>query len=346
MNAQVAVSGMPDALPTGWETSAYWLSAIREARAEPNDVLANLEITHLHSVLSRALARVLAADAGPNFHTWAVWGSRKAGVTIRQEDLDTAIRDATHVSGIVGAAVGGAAGAIVRDWLGAGPQALAAALGAALGALCGGLTGRAIAVWSRGAASRLVLEGNRTVLEDIGAQTARFIEAFASVSGGDGAALERFLSGLRPGPTETGGQDRLAAAFRQYHAARAAGDPALRRQAMVAANQQIVYHEHVRLTPYIRGAMPFIVRRCATQRLMTFEVGERVLTVGADVPGGYAGTAARDWADIRDRMRYVFALFDEFHDDPVVWSAPFPAAETAAIAAGRLPSRYATTPTI
>jgi hypothetical protein len=110
---------------------------------------------------------------------------------------------------------------------------------------------------------------------------------------------------------------------------------------MVAANQQIVYHEHIRLEPYIRGAMPFIVRRCATERLMTYEVGERVLAVAEDVPGGHRGTAARDWADIRDRMRYVFALFAEFHADPVVFSAPFPAEEMAEIATGRLPARYA-----
>jgi hypothetical protein len=59
-----------------------------------------------------------------------------------------------------------------------------------------------------------------------------------------------------------------------------------------------------------------------------------------DVPGGNEGTAACDWADIRDRMRYVFALFDAFHDDPVVWSAPFPADEAEQSAFGRLPERY------
>jgi hypothetical protein len=337
MSTQVAGGRQAEPLPSGWDSSGFWQEAIREARAERSAVLANLKITRLHEVLSRALARVLSPAGGPNFHTWAVWGSRKAGVTIRQEDLDSAIRDAIHVAGIVGGAVGGAAGVIARDWIGVGPAALGAAVGGATGSLCGGLAGRAIAVWSRGAASRLVLEGNRTVLEDIGTQTARFIEAFAKPGAGD---LERFLAGLRPGPTESGGQERLAAAFRHYHAARGGGDVQARRRAMVAANQQIVYHEHVRLEPYIRGAMPFIVRRCATRRLMTFEVGPRVLTVGQDVPGANEGTAARDWADIRDRMRYVFALFDEFHDDPVVWSAPFPEDESEKIAAGRLPERY------
>jgi hypothetical protein len=89
--------------------------------------------------------------------------------------------------------------------------------------------------------------------------------------------------------------------------------------------------------------MPFIVRRCATQRLMTYEVGDHVLTVGEDVPGG-AGTAARNWADIRDRMRYVYALFDRFHEDPEVAAAPFPPEEMATIASGRRPPHFAAVP--
>ena len=48
------------------------------------------------------LQAVTGPDAGANFHTWAVWGSRKAGVTIRQEDLGEALKNATVVSGIVG----------------------------------------------------------------------------------------------------------------------------------------------------------------------------------------------------------------------------------------------------
>jgi|KBSSwiStaDraftv2_1062776.scaffolds.fasta_scaffold00021_120 hypothetical protein len=324
-----------ETLPDGWTTAAPWLAAIRAARAEPDIVLANLEITRLHHLLSLAMAETLGPDAGPNFHTWAVWGSRKAGVTIRQEDLDEAVGNATRVAGAVGAAIGAAVGLSCNYLLCAGRPLLAGLIGAVAGALCGGPAGRAIAIWSRRKAAAVVLEGNRTVLEDIGAQTARFLEAVST-----GTGLSPFLAGLRPGPIETGGQDRLAAAFRLYDEARLSRDPGTRRRAMVEANQQVVYHEHVRLDPYIRKAMPFIVRRCATQRLMTYEVGDHVLTVGDDVPGG-AGTAARDWSDIRDRMRYVFALFDRFHGDAEVFDPPFPAAEMAAIASGRRPPRFA-----
>jgi hypothetical protein len=256
-------------------------------------------------------------------------------VTIRQDDLDIAVGDAIRVAGVVGLLAGNGIGLSLNHLAGTGLPIPAAVVGAAAGAVSGGLAGKALAVWSRGRAAALVLEGNRTVLEDIGAQTARYLETVSR-----GAGLEAFLAGLRPGPSEEGGQDRLRAAFLLYDEARRATHTAARRRAMVEANQLIVYHEHVRLDPYIRRAMPFIVRRCATQRLMTYEVGDRVLTVGEDVPGGH-GTAARDWSDIRDRMRYVFALFDRFHEDAEVFDPPFPEAEMAAIAAGRKPQRFA-----
>jgi hypothetical protein len=56
---------------------------------------------------------------------------------------------------------------------------------------------------------------------------------------------------------------------------------------------------------------------------MTFEIGQRVLAVGEDVPGTQTPTAARDWAKIEERMRYVFALFHEFHNTPEVFCRPY-----------------------
>jgi len=57
---------------------------------------------------------------------------------------------------------------------------------------------------------------------------------------------------------------------------------------------------------------------------MTYEIGERVLTVGEDLPGISVSTAARNWTRIEDRMRYVFALFRKFHNAPEVFSMPYP----------------------
>jgi hypothetical protein len=308
-------------------TADRWVHAIQNACAEPDPVRSNRRITELHYGLSEALVEVMGRDGGPNFHSWAVWGSRKAGVTIRQEDLGDAIDNATKTAGVVGGVLGVATGLFLQGWLDWMPNYIAAALGAGIGIVVGGFTGRRIAIWSREQAAKLVLEGNRIVIQDIGAQSARFLELLEN--GATEAARTEFFAGLVPGPTETHGQDRLTTAFHSYLAAFDSVDLETKRAAMIAGNCEIVYHEHIRLEPYIRRAMPFIVRRCATQKLMTYEVGDRILTVGTDLPGVSTPTAATNWANIEQRMRYVFALFREFHAAPEVFSTPFADMDTA-----------------
>jgi hypothetical protein len=278
-------------------------------------------ITSVHYLLSEALADRLGREGGPNFHTWAVWGSRKAGVTIRQEDLDSAIRNATVTAGLVGSVVGAATGILTGRLLRLGSNLVTASVGTGLGMIAGGCTGRLIAIWSREQAAKLVLEGNRTVLADIGEQSARFLELLESRAPSDGRRA--FFAGLRLGPSEEHGQDRLAFAFRSYLTAFDSTDLQTKREAMIAGNCEIVYHEHIRLEPYIRGAMPFIIRRCATQRLMAYEIGDKILRVGEDVPGIQTPNAAKDWTKIEERMRYVFGLFRQMHGAPEVFSLPF-----------------------
>jgi hypothetical protein len=308
----------------GMTTSENWIRAIEHACAEPDPACCNESITRQHYLLSEALADALGRESGPNFHSWAVWGSRKAGVTIRQEDLESAIRNATVAAGIVGSVIGAVTGVLVGHSVQWTPDYFTAAVGAVVGTLIGGRTGRQIAIWSRGKAAKLILRGNEVVIKDIGEQSARFLELLQN--GATTEAREDFFAGLRPGPTERRGQDRLASAFRSYLTAFDSDDLETKREAMIAANCEIVYHEHIRLEPYIRSAMPFIVRRCATQRLMTYEIGGRVLTVGEDLPG-IPTTAARNWAKIEHRMRYVFALFRKFHNTPEVFSTPYPEME-------------------
>jgi hypothetical protein len=223
-------------------------------------------------------------------------------------------------AGLVGIIIGAAAGVFAGRWLRWTPDYFTAAIGAGIGTLTGAWTGRQIAVWSRVRAAMLVLKGNQIVLQDIGEQSGRFLELLENGATGEGRFA--FFAGLRSGPTERHGQDRLATAFHSYLAALDSSDLETKRAAMIAGNCEIVYHEHIRLEPYIRGAMPFIVRRCATQKLMTYEIGDKVLTVGEDLPGIPTPTAARNWAKIEERMRYVFALFKKFHNDPEVFSAP------------------------
>src|SRR5690349_21671481 len=66
---------------------AWWTDQIDEAITTPDPGLANLRVTVVHYRLSLALRSVLGPDSGANFHTWATWGSKKAGTTIRQEDV-------------------------------------------------------------------------------------------------------------------------------------------------------------------------------------------------------------------------------------------------------------------
>src|SRR5580704_8517356 len=94
-----------------------WMGAIDDACAEPDPARSNRLITKLHYQLSETLADRLGREGGPNFHSWAVWGSRKAGVTIRQEDLASAIRNATITAGIVGLLVGTATGVLLGRWV-------------------------------------------------------------------------------------------------------------------------------------------------------------------------------------------------------------------------------------
>lgn len=301
-------------------TSDCWIRKIEDACCEEDWAASNRAITRLHYGLSEALAEVLGRGSGPNFHTWAVWGSRKAGETIRQQDLDSAIRNATFTAGLVGGLAGALAGVYSGRRLSWTGDKRNAALGAGIGAAVGAWTGREIAIVSRRRAAKVVLDGNRLVLRDIGAQSARFLEMLER--GATSHDRRRFFEGLRPGRTEDGGQDRLASAFASYLQALDASDLREKQEAMIAGNCAAVYHEHIRLEPYIRRAMPWIVRRCATQRMMTYEIGEKSLTVREDVPGCEGPTAARDWTRLRDRMRYVFALFRQFHGEPTVFAAP------------------------
>lgn len=339
MNAPAGVSdpiAAPDALA----------ARLAGALVEPDAARSNREITALHHDLGRALGAVLGGECGANFHSWAVWGSRKAGVTIRQEDLERALLDATVVAGSVGALVG-AGGASALGW-----PALGILGGLLLGLGCGAWAGRALARWSRRRASQLILHGNRTVLEDIGSQTIAYLRA---IHAGAPDAMAAFRASFRPGRTEEGGQDLLAEAFERYESARTERDPARRCEDTYFANCLAVLHEHIRLDPLIRSSMPFIVRKCVTQRLMTYDVGRSVYSVREDAPAfgatpfppeltelrdprvqsflfgerGFGlhldslqGTRARDWTRLEERMRYVFQLFRAKHTDPEVCSLP------------------------
>lgn len=306
---------------------------------EPDPARCNQAITEAHYTLSLTLRGLLGEEAGANFHSWAVWGSKKAGYTIRQEDLDTALVDATRA----GAISGGLTGLSLAHKLGG---RFWYPLGLAVGGVSGALSGRAIARWSRRRASQLVLQGNRLVLDDIGRVTARFCSTFNSSL--KLSALEEFCAEIR--------QPLLRQAFWHYGQAALSEDVQARCQHAYFANLLAILHEHRKLQPYIASSMPFIVKRCVTKRLMRFEIGALSLSVSEDVPplsamrnfpealeslvltelvdflaqwervqGKLDSSRATDWSQIEHRMAYIVGLFRRYHVDPSVVAAPYAA---------------------
>ena len=327
---------------------------IEESINEPAPAVSNKKVTAAHFLLSEALQEFTGKEAGPNFHSWAVWGSKKAGVTIRQEDLDDALKNATNVSGISGFVVGLIVAAIVI-WVFLDVSIfliiLLTLIGGIIGAVCGALVGRAIARYSRSEAARLILEGNQTVLEDIGLKTAEFLNT---------ENFDEFYGEFTKGKTSNGGQNLLREAFKAYGKAAKTEDVKEKREFCIFANCLAILHEHIRLQPYISKSLPFIVKRCVTQRMMSFDVGEVSLSVAKefsalnksyeiveltdehkkrllelmneevptanvsnsifDKAGNYA---ADNWTSIEQRMRFIWELFERFHLEPQVRSKPF-----------------------
>lgn len=345
-----------------WCNAHWWEDRIRAAITTEDPVLCNLRITLAHHELSMSLRDLLGEDTGANFHTWAVWGSKKAGKTIRQEDIP-ALR-------LLAFLLGGVLGALGAALLGGGRSRATRRIAAVLGATVGGGAAYALADRSLDAATRSILGGNITVLEDIGDATARFVCAFYGASGPDPERLEGFLSTLRPGPTEQGGQDLLREAFSHYYLAWQERDPNARHEHMLYANLKAILHEHLRLQPYIAGAMPGPLRGWITSRLLSYQVGMQTLRVDEDIlpwhdpdapttlrhlenphlvsflggpqgwdrtPDSYLGSRATNWAEIRDRMNYISDLFRSRHFDPGLFAPPYTEQQHAKIEAGRVP---------
>jgi hypothetical protein len=345
-----------------WSDGSWWdaqIDAVVQLAAE-DPRLCNLRVTLAHHELACALRRLTGDDSGASFHTWAVWGSKKAGSTIRQEDVRWLRPAAAGLGGLAG---GGATAAARRRRGGGGRTAplIAATLGA--GSLRTG-AGRLLTN-----ASSSILEGNVTVLDDIGRQTARFVSTFWACESRDEDRLTEFSRGLRPGETRNGGQELLRHAYEHYLDASLEDDPERRDEHMLLANLLAILHEHWRLEPYIDASIPPPFRRLVTGHLLRFTAGSHALSVSRDVPGGaklfpktlrtienaeleqflygkegwdrtpdtVRGSAAGDWTEIADRMNFICDLFRTRHADPSLFDPPYSAEQRDLALAGQMP---------
>jgi hypothetical protein len=315
-------AGWPADRTASWGDHTWWTEQIDEVVATADPVLCNLRITVAHEELSRALRRVLGDGVGANFHSWAVWGSKKAGTTIRQEDLPSLRRIAPLRA----------------------------------------LSGR----WRDGATEQ-ILAGNRTVLDDIGRQSARFVSTFHDPGSRAEDRLARFVDEIPAGGAPRAGEPGLAGAYRHWFAAARAEDPDGRDENMLLGNLMAILHEHRRLEPFIDASIPRPLRRVITETLLRFSVGGEVLSVGQDVPapqlesysrtlrtiespeleaflegwdrtpGTVAGSAAADWSRIEDRMNFIVDLFRTRQQDPNLVAPPYTDAQRDLVLAREIP---------
>ena len=335
-----------------WTDETWWRAEIDAAIDGRDPVLSNVRITFAHRQLSLALRQITGPGSGANFHTWAVWGSKKAGRTIRREDVPWLPRATTTLGA-------GATVAVLRR----APRTRLLAAAVTAGAAVNALTHR---VLSRTATQ--IFDGNVTVLDDIGRQTARFVSTFLDPADRTDDELERFLAPLRTGPAHEGGQELLRVAYRHYLEVARTPPSDERDERMLTANLLAILHEHHRLDPYIDAAMPRLLRPLVTRYLLTFSLGPEVMRVsrdvtargtaafpetlrtielpelarlldgpgGADGPGGVDGQAgldrtpdsllgsgARDWTELTDRMNFIVDLFRTRQFDENLFAPPF-----------------------
>ena len=348
------------AQPANWADETWWRAEIDAAIDGRDPVLSNVRITLAHRELSLALREVTGTGSGANFHTWAVWGSKKAGRTIRQEDVPwLPVAGAGLGAALGAAAAASAARSAARSAPGRAPRTRMLAAAVTAGTALNALIHRVLS----GTATQ-IFGGNVTVLDDIGRQTARFVSTFLDPAKRTDAELERFLALLRTGPTDQGGQELLRTAYRHY--LEVARTPASdeRDERMLTANLLAILHEHHRLDPYIDAAMPRSVRPLVTRYLLTFSLGTEVMRVSRDVtargpagfpdtlrtiespelarlldgPGGLDrtpnsldGSGAGDWTTLADRMNFIVDLFRTRQFDENLFAPPFGQSEWDAL---------------
>lgn len=218
---------------------------VERITALTDPVVRNLQITQCYHELSLAVAARTGSHA--NWCTFAVWASKQAGQTIRQEDL---VRT------------------FARLW--------ATSVEASCGGQLTGLTDRSrrireavLASCSFERASAATARGNRKVFEEIAREFARFLATFEHDTVFDAAKISAFCAELKPGDPPDG-QRHLAQAFTSYHQALFESDPKTRAECLLLANITVGLHEQIRLQPDITDALnaPIVDPRELPRRLL------------------------------------------------------------------------------
>ncbi len=299
---------------------------IEAACATEDPRLCNLRVTLGHYDLSLALRDALGADAGANFHTWAVWGSKKAGTTIRREDF-------TGPRGML-------LRTVARPALNRAAREILAGNITVLDDI-GHVTARFVLAFPPGAARDE---------ERLEAFLAELRPGPPSVEGQDllARAFRRYwLAHHEPDPNAKHEHMLLAnlQAILHEHVRLephiAGSIPRPMRNLVTArvldfragAEELQVGRD---LAPASIEGEPDSLRHITNADLSHFLTGPQ----GWDrTPDDLDGSGARDWTDIRDRMNYIVDLFRSRHFDASLFDAPYDERQRAAIEAGRMPER-------
>lgn len=184
-----------------------------------------------------------------------------------------------------------------------------------------------------------VAEGNRLIFEEIGPSFVRLVGAFVKDTDYDRAKLDRFLSALKPGPSDRGGQDTLKGALTAYYEATFERSAKRRAELVLLGSLKVGLHEQIRVDPVIdraldapmevffdraaallprvlrpgvtlaRPALQRQLRQVLTKRMMRYRLPDLELGLGDDVPS-WKGEEA--WPPMLQTLEHpeLRALFD------------------------------------
>jgi hypothetical protein len=233
---------------------------LEQVAALRDPVLRNYMITQRYHDLSIELARAIA---GPNANwcTFASWASKTAGESIRDQEVPPVVLEILRAEQRLHDLLDGVREALGDRVLVSAPDVFDVA---------------------RDTLARVrtqVADGNRKVFAELAPLFARFLACFtptptapaAGAVGGaqlDEAAFARFHAELRPGSTESGGQELLRQGFDAYREATRERDPRQRAQWMLLANGLVGLHEQMRLQSNIAAALNAPVDVVASEGLI------------------------------------------------------------------------------
>jgi len=306
--------------PGQWADQAWWSARIDEAVDDRDPVLSNLRITLVHRELSIALRRLIGDDSGANFHTWAVWGSKTAGRTIRREDLPVPLRALTS-AGVLGRLADRAA----RSIYGGNATVLDD-------------IGRQSARFLSAAGSAEAFEAFETQLRPGPPET-----------GGQDllrAAYRHYREAAYAADPDHRDElmlyANLLAILHEHHRLEPYIDASLPKPVRRLVTARLlgfsIGHESMRVSENVApdhgAAFPVTLATIEDRDLATLLDGPG----GLDrTPDSLDGSAAHDWTELSDRMNFICDLFRSRQLDPELFEPPYTDAQDAAIAAGRVP---------